>query len=183
MKERRPFRLTAPCATGWSTPWRPPPATPRDSRAVSGPGFRREVRPGTFPREGSTSPPDGQWLGSLPRIGRATSSEDSYGDRGVTTEPSPPDERPGQQLLSHVAEAGEPLSEFERLLSDLKPVLGGRSPADLAEEAGRHEISLLAVCSWFDAVDTYLWLNLLLMNGIWLASVLYRRFVLAPNLT
>ena len=45
------------------------------------------------------------------------------------------------------------------------------------------EISLLAVCSWFDAVDTYLWLNLFLMNGVWLASVLYRRFVLAPNLT
>ena len=44
------------------------------------------------------------------------------------------------------------------------------------------EISLLAVCSWFDAIDTYLWLNLLLMNGVWLASVLYRRLHLAPNL-
>jgi phosphatidylglycerophosphate synthase len=44
------------------------------------------------------------------------------------------------------------------------------------------EISLLAVCSWFDAMETYLWLNLLLMNGVWLASALYRRWVLAPNL-
>jgi len=44
------------------------------------------------------------------------------------------------------------------------------------------EISLLAVCSWFDAMETYLWLNLLLMNGTWLASALYRRFILAPNL-
>jgi phosphatidylglycerophosphate synthase len=44
------------------------------------------------------------------------------------------------------------------------------------------EISLLAVCSWFDAVETYLWLNLFLMNGIWLASVLYRRLHLASNL-
>ena len=45
------------------------------------------------------------------------------------------------------------------------------------------EIMLLAVCSWFDAVGTYLWLNLLLMNGIWLASVLYRKYSLRPNLT
>jgi hypothetical protein len=44
------------------------------------------------------------------------------------------------------------------------------------------EISLLAVCSWFNALETYLWLNLLLMNGIWLASVLYRRMYLSSNL-
>jgi len=44
------------------------------------------------------------------------------------------------------------------------------------------EISLLAVCSWFDAVGTYLWLNVILMNGICLASVFYRKFVLARNL-
>lgn len=44
------------------------------------------------------------------------------------------------------------------------------------------ELSLLAVCSWLDALDTYLWLNLLLMNGIWAASVLYRRLILRPNL-
>jgi archaetidylinositol phosphate synthase len=44
------------------------------------------------------------------------------------------------------------------------------------------EISLLAVCSWFDAIGTYLWLNLVLMNGIWMLSVLYRRFILRANL-
>jgi phosphatidylglycerophosphate synthase len=44
------------------------------------------------------------------------------------------------------------------------------------------EISLLAACSWFDAMETYLWLNLLLMNGVWLTSVSYRRWILAPNL-
>ena len=27
------------------------------------------------------------------------------------------------------------------------------------------EIGLLAVCSWFDAVETYLWLNIVLMNS------------------
>jgi archaetidylinositol phosphate synthase len=45
------------------------------------------------------------------------------------------------------------------------------------------EISLLAVCSWLDAIGTYLWLNLVLMNGIWLASVLYRRVYLRLNLS
>jgi phosphatidylglycerophosphate synthase len=44
------------------------------------------------------------------------------------------------------------------------------------------EITLLAVCSWLDAVGAYLWLNLLLMNGVWLASVLYRRYHLSANL-
>ncbi len=44
------------------------------------------------------------------------------------------------------------------------------------------EISLLAVFSWFDAVEYYLWMNLLLMNGIWLASVFYRRLYLRANL-
>ncbi|HLF15649.1 MAG TPA: CDP-alcohol phosphatidyltransferase family protein [Bacteroidota bacterium] len=44
------------------------------------------------------------------------------------------------------------------------------------------EISLLAVCSWFDVMNAYLWLNLLLMNGIWLASVIYRRYYLRANL-
>lgn len=44
------------------------------------------------------------------------------------------------------------------------------------------ELSLLAVCSWADALGLYLWLNLVLMNGIWAASVLYRRLHLAPNL-
>ena len=44
------------------------------------------------------------------------------------------------------------------------------------------EICLLAVCSWFDAMGTYLWLNLILMNGIWFASILYRRVYLRVNL-
>ncbi len=44
------------------------------------------------------------------------------------------------------------------------------------------EIALLAVCSWFDALEVYLWLNLLLMNGVWLISVLYRRIYLSSNL-
>ncbi|MBI1806142.1 MAG: CDP-alcohol phosphatidyltransferase family protein [Ignavibacteria bacterium] len=44
------------------------------------------------------------------------------------------------------------------------------------------ELTLLAVCSWLDALPTYLYLNVFLMNGIWLASVLYRRLVLAGNL-
>ena len=45
------------------------------------------------------------------------------------------------------------------------------------------EISLLAVCSWFNALETYLWMNLFLMNGIWLVVGLYRRYYLAPNLS
>lgn len=44
------------------------------------------------------------------------------------------------------------------------------------------EISLLAICSWFDAVHLYLWLNLFLMNGVWLSAVLYRRLYLSGNL-
>lgn len=45
------------------------------------------------------------------------------------------------------------------------------------------EISLLAVCSWLNELYLYLWLNILLMNGIWLVSVLYRRWYLASNLS
>ncbi len=44
------------------------------------------------------------------------------------------------------------------------------------------EISLLAVCSWFARLELYLWLNLTVMNGIWLAALLYRRYYLLANL-
>lgn len=44
------------------------------------------------------------------------------------------------------------------------------------------ELMLLAVCSWLNALPTYLLLNVFLMNGIWLVSIFYRRFVLSGNL-
>ncbi len=44
------------------------------------------------------------------------------------------------------------------------------------------ELTLLAVCSWCDALRAYLLLNCFLMNGIWLVSILYRRLILSPNL-
>ena len=45
------------------------------------------------------------------------------------------------------------------------------------------EYALLAFCSWFNALDGYFLLNVFLMNGIWLSSVLYRRLVLSKNLS
>lgn len=44
------------------------------------------------------------------------------------------------------------------------------------------EFALLSVCSLADALPVYLLLNVVLMNGIWLASILYRRAILAPRL-
>jgi phosphatidylglycerophosphate synthase len=44
------------------------------------------------------------------------------------------------------------------------------------------EIALLALCSWFNSLALYLWLNILLMNGIWLAGILYRKLILSSNL-
>jgi phosphatidylglycerophosphate synthase len=44
------------------------------------------------------------------------------------------------------------------------------------------ELALLTVCSLLNELSLYLWLNLLLMNSIWLISILYRRLVLAPAL-
>ena len=41
------------------------------------------------------------------------------------------------------------------------------------------EFALLMVCSLFNMLDLYLLLNIFLMNGIWLAGILYRRFILA----
>ncbi len=44
------------------------------------------------------------------------------------------------------------------------------------------ELILLTVCSLFDRLYLYLYLNLLLMNGLWLACIVYRRIVLAGQL-
>ena len=44
------------------------------------------------------------------------------------------------------------------------------------------EFTLLAVCSFLNELHTYLLLNVFMMNGIWLGSVFYRRFILAKNL-
>ena len=44
------------------------------------------------------------------------------------------------------------------------------------------EYALLMICSLYGALDLYLLLNVFLMNGIWLASVFYRRYVLRMSL-
>jgi phosphatidylglycerophosphate synthase len=44
------------------------------------------------------------------------------------------------------------------------------------------EFALLTLCSVFNQLYLYLWLNVLLMNGVWLASVLYRKYFLVPRL-
>jgi len=44
------------------------------------------------------------------------------------------------------------------------------------------EFALLTVCSVSNNLNLYLWLNLLLMNGIWLAGICYRRFALSRRL-
>ena len=44
------------------------------------------------------------------------------------------------------------------------------------------ELDLLAVCALLQSLRTYLWLNLFLMNGVLLLSLLYRRLALAPSL-
>jgi hypothetical protein len=38
------------------------------------------------------------------------------------------------------------------------------------------------VCSLFNTLELYLWLNLSLMNLVWILTVLYRRLILAPKL-
>ena len=45
------------------------------------------------------------------------------------------------------------------------------------------EFMLLAVCSWFRQLDGYLLLNVFGMNGICLLCILYRRHILAKNLS
>jgi hypothetical protein len=44
------------------------------------------------------------------------------------------------------------------------------------------EFALLTVCSLFNNLELYLWLNLFLMNSIWILTVLYRKLILAPTL-
>jgi hypothetical protein len=44
------------------------------------------------------------------------------------------------------------------------------------------ELALLTVCSVFNDLKLYLWLNLLLMNSIWILTILYRRLILAHTL-
>jgi len=45
------------------------------------------------------------------------------------------------------------------------------------------ELFLLVVFSLLDRLDWYLYINAFLLNGLWLATVIYRRRVLAPHLT
>jgi phosphatidylglycerophosphate synthase len=44
------------------------------------------------------------------------------------------------------------------------------------------ELALLTVCSLFNALHFYLYLNVVLMNGVWLAGILYRRMVVAGRI-
>jgi phosphatidylglycerophosphate synthase len=44
------------------------------------------------------------------------------------------------------------------------------------------EFMLLGICSWMNELQTYLILNVFAMNGIWVTSIFYRRFILAKNL-
>jgi hypothetical protein len=44
------------------------------------------------------------------------------------------------------------------------------------------EFMLLGICSLMNELQTYLILNVIVMNGIWMVSIFYRRFILARNL-
>jgi hypothetical protein len=44
------------------------------------------------------------------------------------------------------------------------------------------ELFILMLCSVFDRLDLYLFLNLMLMNGIWVFCILYRRVILRRKL-
>ena len=44
------------------------------------------------------------------------------------------------------------------------------------------ELFLLTACSVVNRLDTYFFLNLIGMNGVWVASVMYRRYILARRL-
>jgi phosphatidylglycerophosphate synthase len=44
------------------------------------------------------------------------------------------------------------------------------------------ELMLLGACSWFGRLETYLILNCVVMNAVWLASIAYRRYFLSRNL-
>jgi hypothetical protein len=45
------------------------------------------------------------------------------------------------------------------------------------------ELAILTVCSLLDNLTLYLWINIFIMNGLWLAAVLYRRTILAASLS
>ena len=45
------------------------------------------------------------------------------------------------------------------------------------------ELALLSICSVLNRLGLYLWLNVVLMNGICLAAIAYRKFVLSPRVT
>jgi len=44
------------------------------------------------------------------------------------------------------------------------------------------ELFILTVCSILNRLEFYLYFNLLVMNGVWCSSVLYRRYTLGPRL-
>ena len=44
------------------------------------------------------------------------------------------------------------------------------------------ELFLLMLCSLANRLSLYLWLNIMVMNAVWLSCVLYRRLVLRPRL-
>jgi len=44
------------------------------------------------------------------------------------------------------------------------------------------ELALLSVCSIANRLELYLWLNVLLMNGVCLTAIAYRKFVLSPRI-
>ena len=44
------------------------------------------------------------------------------------------------------------------------------------------ELFILMLCSVVDRLDLYLFLNLMLMNGIWVFCILYRRVILRRKL-
>jgi phosphatidylglycerophosphate synthase len=44
------------------------------------------------------------------------------------------------------------------------------------------ELALLSLCSILNRLELYLWLNVLVMNGICLAAIAYRKFALSPRI-
>ncbi|HTK82311.1 MAG TPA: CDP-alcohol phosphatidyltransferase family protein [Bacteroidota bacterium] len=45
------------------------------------------------------------------------------------------------------------------------------------------ELALLTICSLFNNLYLYLWLNVILMNGIWMFGILYRKLILTSTRT
>lgn len=45
------------------------------------------------------------------------------------------------------------------------------------------EFAVLTICSLSNRLYLYLWLNVLMMNGVWVVSILYRRLTLAQRLS